>query len=656
MSDGQERLKGAPTFVAPSSGQDFTRWVLLSLILLAAFALRARGLITLIDAAHYDEAYYAVDALSLIDEPRFQPFFDGNFGREGLWMAMLTPALALFGPGAFAIRLTALFTGVLTVAAVARLGREAIGPRGAVYTAAGLSVLYWHVQLSHLGFRALTLPLIGALAFAFLLRAMKRSNGASVKDRSLGDWLIAGIWLGLLAYTYTAARAWLALAGVLLSVMFLRGRRRASAVAALTAGLVAAPLLLYLLTNPAAASQRIDQVALSGIEQVFANIAAWAPVWFSAGPTDIIYNLPGRPLLDPALALLLVGGVLAALMGPSRADAWRRNAGVLGLCLLLVGSALAPALLTTEPLRWLRAIGLVVPVALLIGLAAERLHETLTGIPFRPVWIPALLLTAAGVIALRDLDAWLAHPDLGQPMDRALYQGIDRMSAIAPANAAVVFTPFTMNHPVLRLRETALGDRPVGAFLPEECLIFSKPASYVFAQTAFTPGLRERLDGFATVQPIADDGADPPRWAIWQVTPDVALFDGPWQGFGGLLEASVLDPVAESASAGTTLDLALAFRRVGMLDRTYTAFVHLYDEVDGSIALVAQVDRPICPGSPPINWRADEIAIQPMPLALPADLPPGTYNLAYGIYESPAGVRLPTAEGDVMTLGTLTVN
>src|SRR5215207_10637560 len=147
--------------------------MLLVVVLLIGFALRLRGLGAMTGMVHYDEAYYGVDALSLLAQPRLTPFFPDNFGRESLWMYLLAPSLAVFGAGSFGLRIVAIFIGTLTLAAVYRLARELLGRRAALPAMAGLAVLFWHMLASHEAFRALLFPLIGALAFAFLWNAYR---------------------------------------------------------------------------------------------------------------------------------------------------------------------------------------------------------------------------------------------------------------------------------------------------------------------------------------------------------------------------------------------------------------------------------------------------------------------------------------------------
>ncbi|MEL7436771.1 MAG: glycosyltransferase family 39 protein, partial [Chloroflexota bacterium] len=169
--------------------------ILMTLILLGSAFLRFYGLGAMAELLHGDEAYYGLDALSLVENPRLQVYFPANTGREGLWMWLLAPMFAGLGATPFALRVTSALVGILTIAACYRLGRESLGQQAGIWVALAMAVLYWHVQLSHIGLRVITLPLMGALAFAVLFRAHRLGRG----------WWLAGALVGITFYTYTAS-------------------------------------------------------------------------------------------------------------------------------------------------------------------------------------------------------------------------------------------------------------------------------------------------------------------------------------------------------------------------------------------------------------------------------------------------------------------
>ena len=172
-------------------------WILLFIFLLLGVALRWHGLAEMQTILHGDEAYYGLDAISLIENPRLQVYFPANTGREGLWMNLLAPMIGLFGATPLTLRLTSALVGILTLAGVYWLGRETLD-EGAIWVTGALAVVYWHVQLSHIGFRVITLPLFGSLAFASLLRSHRLNK----------DWWLTGLLLGLTLYSYIVARVY----------------------------------------------------------------------------------------------------------------------------------------------------------------------------------------------------------------------------------------------------------------------------------------------------------------------------------------------------------------------------------------------------------------------------------------------------------------
>lgn len=246
-----------------------TLFVLVLIFLLGAF-LRSRALSELSTSLNYDEAYYVVDAASLLENPRLTPFFAENFGRESLWMYWLAGWLAVFGQEAFAVRLATFAVNLFTLGAIYLLARELYqAQRAALYSALALAVLYWHVHFANLTWRAITYPLIGCLAFAWLWRA-RRTN-------QLNAWLVAGGWLAVLSYTYFSARVWLLLAAGMMLYAFLTEptRRRGLLVAVAVALLGSLPLILYSVFHAELANQRLSILAPTSVGQVLGYVPEW---------------------------------------------------------------------------------------------------------------------------------------------------------------------------------------------------------------------------------------------------------------------------------------------------------------------------------------------------------------------------------------------
>jgi mannosyltransferase len=96
---------------------------------------------------------------------------------------------------------------------------------------------------------------------------------------------------------------------------------------------------------------------------------------------------------------------------------------------------------------------------------------------------------------------------------------------------------------------------------------------------------------------------------------------------------------ASQARAGGRVDLTLYWQADGPMARPFKVFTHLLD-ADGK--LWTQDDAPPGGGCCPANtWAKGEVIVDHHPIALPADLPPGTYWLAAGMYDEDTDTRLP---------------
>jgi len=121
------------------------------------------------------------------------------------------------------------------------------------------------------------------------------------------------------------------------------------------------------------------------------------------------------------------------------------------------------------------------------------------------------------------------------------------------------------------------------------------------------------------------------------------------QTWGGQLRLLGLDwSAAEGVPLrpGDSLSLRLFWAREAAPTANYSVFVHLYPL--GREEVLAQVDGPPAqPQRPTLTWDdPDEMYISgPLALALPADLPPGEYRLALGVYDYISFERLALPDG-----------
>jgi hypothetical protein len=170
------------------------------------------------------------------------------------------------------------------------------------------------------------------------------------------------------------------------------------------------------------------------------------------------------------------------------------------------------------------------------------------------------------------------------------------------------------------------------------------------------------------------DRGNPPLWSvsfggipyvwIYGTAPVVPLAGRPQQEVNARLGERIhllgFRLGEERLQPGQTLSLVLIWTSEGEVEEDYRVFCHLVSQ-DGQ--LVAQHDgRPVSEIRPVPTWRKGEVLEDLHTLALPSDLPPGTYELSAGMYDLETMARPPTFDAggarlpeDRVVLGTIQV-
>ena len=232
-------------------------------LLLLAGTLRLSRLEQLPPGLFIDEGANGMDALGVL-QGHHALFFPANQGREGMVIYATALAIGLLGRTITAVRLPAALASVGTALAVFWLGQVLFNERrddgkpppwrGLFVGGAAAGLLAVSLGSTIIGrdsFRANFLPLFLALGIGFLWSGMRR--------RSLWRLALAGIFTGLLVYTYIAAR-FTPLLLLVLGLSFLwpavvrpAGLRRYVPLVAfylVIAGLVALPLVVDFALHP----------------------------------------------------------------------------------------------------------------------------------------------------------------------------------------------------------------------------------------------------------------------------------------------------------------------------------------------------------------------------------------------------------------------
>jgi len=298
---------------------------ILAFILIVAAFFRLYDLDVAVPVLFYDEAGNGLDALDIL-AGRPSLFFPRSFGKEPLFNYLVTPFVALLGRTILPLRLPAALLGTFTVLTTYLLVRELFRPDGerrsqqiALLTALFLAISYWHVTLSRLSFRANALPPLEALSFLFLWCGMRNQR----------PWcyVVSGLFLGLTLYAYIAAR-FVPLFLLLFSLVLLFTRIgrgvafswRSFLLLFLTALFVFTPLGLHFLFTPQDFFQRASLIWVhlelsrgEALRLLLKSALYNLGLFGFTGDKNWLYNVSGRPLLSPPLALLFWLGVLLSI-------------------------------------------------------------------------------------------------------------------------------------------------------------------------------------------------------------------------------------------------------------------------------------------------------------------------------------------------------
>lgn len=319
------------------------------------------------------------DIVGLIRAGQHALFFREGFGHEPLYHYWATPFQILLGDNVLAIRLPSVFLGLLLIAATMRWAKRDFGSVAALVAGLGLAVSWWAIIFSRVGIRPIMQPLFWVTAAWFWHKR---------------PWL-AGLFLGLSIYTYTAAQVAFALPILFGLGQLLLSKDKKSRVTAVktsviilaTTALISLPLYLTWRADPSLL-QRVEQLDgpltalqqgnVTPILQAFLNTVG---IFRFTGDPRWTYTLPGRPLFDSVTAVLFFAGVIIAL--------WRSRQPAYTLLLSLLWVGLLPSILTPQSPSIIRMIGALPAVFIMLGLAVSWLLHTVPRT--YPRWQPILL-------------------------------------------------------------------------------------------------------------------------------------------------------------------------------------------------------------------------------------------------------------------------
>ena len=683
-------LPHSPFFLTIVLIQKLVRWLPLVVILAGGAWLRLYHVGEWPPGLYRDEGFYGLDALRVL-RGDFHLFFAANNGREGLFIYLLAAGIALLGRTPEALRIVSASVGIATILVMFFAARNLFSHRVGVLSAGILAVTFWHVALSRVAYRAITLPLVLCLMVAFGVYAFTaRIPGRRVQVAAF----VAGALFGLCFYTYTSASFVLVLliGFGLLQIRALMRLPRATALSALLGAVLAlAPLLFWLTQHSDLYLARAGQVSILNPVinngdlpgTVLAHMGKAALMFTSEGDRIWRHNLALRPVFEGALVPAFLIGVVM-LIWRSLATLFRWGPitipGFSGLpswpgprvqfLLIWLVAFLIPTILAEDTPHFLRAIGALPAACIVAALGLEAglawlsrrglllVFGRLSRLVSPPAALATVVLGLSGVATYNDY--FVSY--INQPLTRywleaqnvALAGQINQFvqrnppaqlwldETLAADNASLQFlSPVVEQEQITRVSRDAA---PPNAPRQETLLLVDPNHDW----TALRNGLPAGSDLVVRPGPFAQGDLDPqPRVAFISVLAypkDAAPL--PVLATAQFSQGIALDVTSILPGIDNVHTVTLRWRTTQPIPEDYAVFVHWYRK--GS--KIAQHDGTPGEGYLPMpTWRTGDVIVDKHAFALPGGAMSGD-EVHVGLYSRTTDIRLNVldAQGNVL--------
>jgi 4-amino-4-deoxy-L-arabinose transferase-like glycosyltransferase len=588
-------------------------------------------------------------------------FFKEAYGQEPMFLYLMAGSTALIGDNVIGVRFTSVFVAMLTLAASYRMLRRMFSPLVALIALAGMSIALWPVFWGRVGLRAMTLPLTMCLAFDGLWRGL--TTEAIDQRLKIRDFVLAGVFFGLSAYTYLSSRALPILLVVFtLYLAVFAGKRmsgrkwRGLFISCVIGALIALPLVIAVLTNPdlqfrvSEVSEPLDKALQGDTREVMDNIPRAFGMFTQQGDNTVRDNWPDRPVFPESIvALLFMVGFFVALT--------RFTQPRYALCVIWIGAMLVPTIVTTGAPNFTRTLGALPMVFAMPGIAVEWLsiwplrmfvmeYAQAIGRVLKPIALAALLVVF-GINAVSTYQdyfvKWPNHPEtqfVFQADFAAIAKDIDASDVLDVSVGGL--SNDTLDDPSLYLLRQRKDVRvrwfdsgsPIssgGAIL----LPSGGPGRvYVPSIVPVALSLMDATKGWIADQIQTDHFLR--FYASIAFADPISLLVGAarrFDGFGDFLPEGTHLPA--QVAAGSELQLITQWAALRPTNSPRRIFVHLVDP---------SVGRPIAQhdglDSPPRFWQFADWLYQQHNLVIPPDTPSGRYELWLGIYDPTTGTRI----------------
>jgi len=597
-----------------------------------------------------DELFNAIDALR-VSWDNLPIYFEGNNGREAIFLYFMALCLKLFGQTVSAVRLPAVLLGTGSVLLAYGIGRTEFGRRVGLIAGILMAISIWPIMQSRWGLRAVGLTFFTALTVYLYSRALQG------KGRTLYLWIAAGAALGLTLYTYIPARVFpLVVVGWFVWIALTRRdiwRQIWSKyiLSLLVALVIFAPFGLYMVQNPEKVNQRIATVssvntwdkALAGEPAALLETISSVLLMFNfSGDTALRYHVDARPVFDPLTGLLFLIGLIATIwLAFARRS---ENRASYGLLLLWLGAMLGPNAILGADTSFLRGAGAIVPVYLLVAIGLDTIYRwLLKRWPSREkAWRGGLVaLIVIGSLAIL-ADTWQAYfvswPE--ETVVRDVYHaGLarigDYLNQNPPPDGVEIFIAYDYVADATPRSFEFYSDQGANWFDNQNTFSWRPLSleSYYFIpeNKPLPPGVTEMLSSAAKAERLNFSNGDPAlllyrlensnfNW-LPQHDVDLQFVDGP-----RLTGFDLSEPLYRGEPADIYLHWQVADNQQPLPNRLSYAQVFLEDET-GNIWQQAES----LSGYPEAGWQPGDRFNQFITLDIPVGMPPGPVYLRFGL-------------------------
>ena len=647
-------------------------WLLLGAILAAGLALRLYQLDRVppgmthdeADVGHHAAAVYETGQRHVVDQPYgfiHQPFVQYS---GALFMS-------IFGPTDLALRLHSAFFGTGLILLTYFWARRAFDTSIALAAASFMAVGFWPLMTSRFALNNQPVPTIFGLGVVLLWPTLPLPGNM---QKGVGWGIAAGFFLGLSVYPYEAGRAVLVsipVFGLYLLLMNRFSRPHAPlrsfkpfAVAIAVALLIAAPHVLDPRSWGRTGTLVSETVGAGGVGALLSTISEGLGTLFVRGDPFVTYNVPGRPILDPILALPFIAGVIAAVR--------RRREPAYGFTLMWLAFGLAPTLVVGAFTSTIHSIAAQTPIFVLLAVGVET--ATRFVLRQRPRWKAILfgaLVVYSSVVTAHDyFDVWTNSPAVRAAYYTYFASMIDVVNARPGVRDAALSSAFPNQplDPFIAARRLRRSDVILRHFDARRALDFPDADSALLLIPALTP-LDPALAGLidlpkpATILLRPDDSVQSisaydwnPRAAAQQLRSRLEPFNIRYGDALELLGARIVTPKVAPGGEVVVVTLwgVLDPAALGPVDpskysREAVLFTHMLG-ADGAVA--AQDDRLDASAA---SWRAGDMLAQVHRLAVRPGTPPGAFPVRVGVYTLPSLSRLDVHGGDTVLIGSVEV-